>query len=246
MDLNFRVHKVAKLVRAGGRHVAAFHGERDPLIRQIRAQRLTFLEANALRDLQELAVCVERAQMTGSIIEAGCALGGSAILLARSKAISRPLYVYDVFGMIPAPSDADGDDVQDRYADIVGGKARGIGPSDLYYGYESDLIRKVSSNFRRFAVDIENHNVILVKGRFQETLFPEGPVCLVHIDADWYESVKVCLERIWPALVPGGVIVIDDYDSWSGCHRAVDEFLSTATDCEMRRRSRLQLVKLKR
>jgi asparagine synthase (glutamine-hydrolysing) len=54
----------------------------------------------------------------------------------------------------------------------------------------------------------------------------ERPVAFVHIDGDWYESVMTCLTRLAPRLVPGGVLVIDDYDAWSGCRSAVDEYFA--------------------
>jgi hypothetical protein len=51
-------------------------------------------------------------------------------------------------------------------------------------------------------------------------------MALAHIDVDWYEPVHVSLERIEPRLSPGGALVIDDYEDWSGCRRAVDEYFS--------------------
>lgn len=83
----------------------------------------------------------------------------------------------------------------------------------------------------------------LIEGLFEDTIRPSTPVALAHIDGDWYESVKVCLERIWPALPPGGVMVVDDYDAWSGCRTAVDEFLSGRPDCRVERWSRLHLIR---
>jgi len=53
------------------------------------------------------------------------------------------------------------------------------------------------------------------------------PLSLAHIDVDWYEPVKTAIDRIEPNLVPGGSIVIDDYNDWSGCRRAVDDYMST-------------------
>jgi len=44
------------------------------------------------------------------------------------------------------------------------------------------------------------------------------------LDTDWYASTKMELEVLWPKLVPGGVLIIDDYGHWSGCRKAVDEF----------------------
>ena len=212
------------------------------LIDQVQAEKLTYLECEALWDLRQRAQSAEARGIPGAIVEAGCALGGSAIVLARSKAQDREMYVYDVFGMIPPPDDRDGDDVKQRYATIVAGASEGIG-GQKYYGYESDLLAKVEANFDRFAVSPATHNIHLVKGLFHETLYPDWSVALAHIDGDWYESVKVCLDRLWPIMSKGGVIVVDDYDAWTGCRRAVYEFISTATDCTVERRTRLQLIK---
>jgi len=44
-------------------------------------------------------------------------------------------------------------------------------------------------------------------------------------DVDWYDPVKTCLDRIWPHLIVGGVIILDDYQDWGGCRKATDEFL---------------------
>jgi O-methyltransferase len=64
----------------------------------------------------------------------------------------------------------------------------------------------------------------LIRGLVQDTLHINEPVCLAHIDVDWYEPVLICLERIEPHLSVGGTLVIDDYLAWSGCQRAVDEY----------------------
>ncbi|MGH3995778.1 MAG: TylF/MycF/NovP-related O-methyltransferase, partial [Pseudonocardiaceae bacterium] len=70
------------------------------------------------------------------------------------------------------------------------------------------------------------------------------PVALAHVDADWYESVKTCLERIVPRLVEGGAIVLDDYDSWSGAKTATDEYLAAHPGLlRLERRSRVHLVR---
>src|SRR5918994_2174184 len=148
---------------------------------------------------------------------------------ARAKGRERPLLVHDVFGMIPPPTEADGEDVQARYETIASGRSPGLG-EDTYYGYEPDLISKVRQNFERFGLSPEDNAVSLVRGLFQDTIVGDEPVALAHIDGDWYESVRTCLERIGPRLVPGGVMVIDDYFKWSGCRSAVDEFLAEHPD----------------
>jgi asparagine synthase (glutamine-hydrolysing) len=156
-------------------------------------------------------------------IEAGCALGGSTILISKLKNRSRPFKVYDVFGMIPPPTDEDGDDVQNRYKTISSGESGGIG-GDKYYGYEDYLYQKVQDNLKEFGVDVERQNISLIKGLLQETLEVDQPVAFAHIDVDWYDPVRTCLERIVPNLVSGGCIILDDYLDWSGCRKATDEY----------------------
>ena len=51
------------------------------------------------------------------------------------------------------------------------------------------------------------------------------PVAFAHVDVDWYEPVMTCLSRVFPSLVIGGSIILDDYHDWGGCRKATDEFL---------------------
>lgn len=193
------------------------------LMSEIRNRKLTYLSDARLQALSELCLANERSNVPGIIIEAGCALGGSSILLCASKARERLLFIYDVFETIPPPSDKDGKDVHERYAVIKSGKSKGI-DGDRYYGYTPNLLCRVKDNFSELGYPIDANHVALVKGMLQDTLIGNQPVSLAHIDVDWYEPVKVCLERIYPHLSARGAMAIDDYQDWSGCRAAVDEY----------------------
>ena len=52
-------------------------------------------------------------------------------------------------------------------------------------------------------------------------------IAVLHLDGDWYDSVKVCLEHFYDRVSPGGIIQIDDYGHWQGARKAVDEFMAT-------------------
>jgi len=214
-----------------------------PTINAVMADALTYLEEAALEDLHGQVRRIEEQAVPGLLIEAGCALGGSAIVLAAAKSPLRQLNVYDVFGVIPAPSERDGQDVLDRYQVIMSGQSEGIA-GQKYYGYEENLFDKVTQSFAHHGLPIAANNVHLIKGLFQDTLQIQEPVALAHVDGDWYESVTVCLQRIAPHLSPGGVLVIDDYGAWSGCRQAVDEyFRDKSGDFEFVQRSRLHIVR---
>ena len=212
-------------------------------VREVRKRRLTYLGYDALSDLERAVRRLEAAGVPGIIVEAGCALGGSTVVLGLAKRPDRPLRAYDVFGLIPPPSDADGDDIQARYQTVVRGESRGIG-GDKYYGYEDNLRDKVANTLRSFGLDLEARRIELIEGLFQDTLRLEESVALAHIDADWYESVRTCVERIEPLLSRGGILVIDDYDHWSGCRKAVDEYFADKRDrYDFVRRGRLHIVR---
>ena len=87
-------------------------------------------------------------------------------------------------------------------------------------------------------------NITFIKGLFEDTLICKQPVALAHIDCDWYDSVMVCLERIVPMMVKGGILVIDDYNHWSGCRKAVDTYFADKRELfSFEKKSRLHIIK---
>ena len=196
------------------------------LIKEIRAANLSYCGPPKLENIAEAVMTVRRDRVPGGYLEAGVALGGSAILLGRIKPRDAMLALYDVFEMIPPPNENDGDDAHLRYEEIRSGTSAGLG-GNVYYGYIDDLIKVVQGNLGRFQLDPSENHIKFFKGLFQDTLYPQMPIALAHIDCDWYDSVKTCIERIVPKLSPGGIIIFDDYSSYSGCRRAVDEWLES-------------------
>jgi Macrocin-O-methyltransferase (TylF) len=51
-------------------------------------------------------------------------------------------------------------------------------------------------------------------------------IAVLRLDGDWYDSTMLCLEHLFPLVVPGGLMLIDDYYTWDGCARAVHDYLS--------------------
>lgn len=70
-------------------------------------------------------------------------------------------------------------------------------------------------------ISITQNNYRLVKGWFQDTLPEfmsqiEGPAAFLHIDCDLYSSTKTIFEHFEPRIVPGTVIVFDEYFNYPG------------------------------
>jgi O-methyltransferase len=73
------------------------------------------------------------------------------------------------------------------------------------------------------------------KGWFDQT-FPKAnidTIALLHIDADFYDSVRLSLDTWYRKVSPGGYIQFDDYSIFVGCTRAVDEFLSAHPELKL-------------
>lgn len=213
------------------------------VITAVRRERLTYLEPGALADLHNSIMRLEAEDRTGIVVEAGCALGGSAIVMAAAKAPKRPFHVFDTFEQIPPPSEKDDFHAKQRYDTIVSGRATGI-RGGVYYGYVPDLLTRVRQSFENYGLPVEKNAISLVQGLFEHTMLHDDPVAFAHIDCDWYDSVMTCLASIVPRLVPGGELVIDDYDDWAGARQAVETYFSEKKEGFVwTRKSRLHITR---
>ncbi|MEM0939283.1 MAG: TylF/MycF/NovP-related O-methyltransferase [Bacteroidota bacterium] len=198
------------------------------LILSIIEQKLTYLSIGRLKKIARTCEDIKKKRISGIFIEAGCALGGSSILISKLKPQASALHVYDAFDMIPPPSESDGKEEHERYKKILKGDSDGI-RGDKYYGYEDNLLDKVVYHFEKNGVYLEKENVQLHKGLLQDTMCLNTPVIFAHIDVDWYDSVYASLKRIFPKLLPGGSIILDDYFDWDSCKKATDYFLKSVS-----------------
>jgi O-methyltransferase len=172
------------------------------------------LEVRRGRTLFALAHELDRLGVPGAIVDCGVWNGGSSLLMSRG-APSRSVWVFDSFEGMPAPTEADG-----------------AGASE-WIGVARGSVERVREAFDRYGTGAPLH---IVEGWFEETLARSapsiGPIALLHIDADWYESMRVALETLYPLVVAGGCIAIDDYGhaGFPGVKRAVDGFRGQAGD----------------
>ncbi len=67
-----------------------------------------------------------------------------------------------------------------------------------------------------------------IKGNVLQTVPCERPreIAILRLDTDWYESTLHELRHLYPRLSHRGILIIDDYGSWQGCQKAVDEFFA--------------------
>jgi O-methyltransferase len=159
----------------------------------------------------------------GDIVECGVWRGGNMMMVKASRVASpirRRLFLYDTFAGMTEPTDYD--------IDSLGRQSRPIHRKRKRDGHNSwayASLDEVMENFRRLG--LLDDDVIFTQGPVEETLRGDGlpdEIAILRLDTDWYESTKVELEVLYPRLVPGGVLIVDDYGSWLGAKKAVDEY----------------------
>jgi len=195
----------------------------QPLVRGLRkrAQRpstlaepyrsvFPFTQVHPVRqqNLIRLAEQIEVDKVPGAVVECGVLDGGTAALMAFGTAKSgRNIHLFDSWEGLPEASEKDGD-AKMWAGDVVGSQ------------------RRVVSIFS--ILKINSSRVTFHKGYFDQTFSKAkiDQIALLHIDADFYNSVRLVLETWEPCVSPGGYIQIDDYSAFIGCKRAVDEYLA--------------------
>lgn len=157
--------------------------------------------------------------LPGDVFEFGVYKGASLVRLASFRALleseySRTIYGFDAFGKFPEEGLSLKTDVQfiSRFEGNGG------------YGLS---IEETSEIFRRKGIG----NINLVEGNVFETVprfieqHPNVRIAMLHLDMDVKEPTEFCLSTLFDRIVPGGVIMIDDYAAVEGATSAVDEFV---------------------
>lgn len=161
----------------------------------------------------------------GDIVECGVWKGGSMLAAAETlinqRNSSRQLYLYDTFEGMPPPTVND-ISFDNRTADEM---LKVDTNKELNPVWAYSTLQSVKQTMALSGYPLSN--IRYVKGKIEETIPGTAPekIALLRLDTDWYESTKHELIHLFPRLVKGGVLIIDDYGYWKGARKAVDEYL---------------------
>jgi len=187
------------------------------------ARRYTMTNPTRCRILWDVSQRVLRQRVPGAFVECGVWKGGSSAVMGlaiRHAGQTRDLHLFDSFEGLPEPTERDGLEAK-QYS---GGRASGALKSVNQCQAGLEEVRAILLGGLNFDPARTHFHV----GWFQNTL-PDiapklGPLALLRLDGDWYESTRLCLEHLYPLLSSGGVVILDDYNGWAGCKQATDEF----------------------
>lgn len=163
---------------------------------------------------------IDEQNIPGDIVECGVYRGGQMMCAALTASTNRHFWLYDTFTGMSEP-----------------------GPHDVRKGSHATELTKwkkhtVNQNWCRADYEVVEENLSTVLPRDRFTMI-KGDVCktllvgpwpekiaFLRLDTDWYESTKAELDVLYPLVSPGGMIVFDDYHSWDGAKKAVDEYFT--------------------
>jgi hypothetical protein len=170
----------------------------------------------------------------GDMAECGVWKGGGAAMIAyQLKTLNefRALHLFDAFDDICQPdANIDGDRAISDAGGIQNAKGELKPISGVYDRFGGKGNDEAVFELITKGIGYPSNFVRMHKGWFQDTL-PQvsnsiNEIALLRLDGDWYASTKVCLDYLFEKVVKGGIIIIDDYDCYEGCKKAVDEYIT--------------------
>lgn len=170
--------------------------------------------------LNHLEIYKKIIDLPGDVLEFGVYKGTSLVRLLSFRDLlecesSRKVIGFDIFGKFPDQLSLESDKEFVQQFETAGGE--GINKNE----FENLLNIK---GFRNFS---------LIEGDILKTLpqylmeHPSLKIAMLHIDVDVYEPSKAILESLWSKIVPGGILMLDDYGVVEGETKAVDEFFAS-------------------
>ena len=156
--------------------------------------------------------------LRGEVIECGVFKGNSLMQFLKIRSIeenffSRKIFAFDTFNKFPRENFCVDAKQFNKFVSEAG---------DMSIS-KKDLMNKINNLSL-------NNNITLIEGNILQTLpkfVSENPhikVALLHVDVDLFEVTKTVLQNLFPLVVSGGIVILDDYGAFPGANKAIDDF----------------------
>jgi O-methyltransferase len=165
--------------------------------------------------VSNLALCDQFRQLEGDYVECGVWRGGMSAAISEVLRRKNTMHLFDSFEGLPPAKEIDGKEAIAWQKDINAP------------GYFDNCSADESFAIQAMAL-AGNKNYKIYKGWFNQTLpdFKNQAIAILRLDGDWYDSIIECLNNLFPQVINGGIVIIDDYYAWDGCAKAVHDYLS--------------------
>jgi O-methyltransferase len=164
---------------------------------------------------------------SGDFVECGVAKGGSMMAIAYTLLEmginDRDLFLYDTFEGMPEPDKVD----RGRFGEPAHRSWRKRRDAEGHSTWINHGIEEVRRNLS--LTGYPQSRMHFIRGKVEDTLpgaAPPRAIALLRLDTDWHASTRAELDHLYPKLVRGGVLIVDDYFRWQGARKATDEYIA--------------------
>tara|TARA_Y100000591_G_scaffold291370_1_gene277855 strand:+ start:90 stop:854 length:765 start_codon:yes stop_codon:yes gene_type:complete len=166
-------------------------------------------------------------ELEGDFVECGVWRGGNILLfklLNDFYNLDKTIYAYDTFDGMTIPEEIDKDHKGKFASKRMESQQKSEDIQNIHAFAKIDTVKNNISKYTNL------NKIRFVEGPVEETLMSEknlpSKISVLRLDTDWYKSTKIELNYLYPRLVKGGVLIIDDYGHFEGARKAVDEYFS--------------------
>ncbi len=199
-----------------------------------RVDPFTKTSPEAIAALCSATQYIVRADIPGDVVECGVWEGGSmmaiALTLERLGATGRTLWLYDTYAGMAPPGEHDVR-AWDGAAPAAHFEDDRLGPSAHKWAYSE--LEAVKKNMAQTGYPAER--LRFVPGLVEDTIPDQVPeaIALLRLDTDFHDSTRHELQHLYPRISPGGVLIVDDYGSWRGARKAVDDYIAAGHEMHL-------------
>jgi hypothetical protein len=200
-------------------------GNKDFMEIYKKCKAYTMVSAEKSYALYRSVKYVEENNIKGDFVECGVYKGGQSMLMAytllQEGQANRNIWLYDTYSGMSKPTDKDVSLSEDKQASKIWQKKKRESHNEWVYSSLSDVKRNMKQT------EYPKQNLDFVEGKVENTIPQSIPqkISILRLDTDFYESTRHELEHLYPRLVKGGVLIIDDYNSWKGARMATEEYI---------------------
>jgi len=194
-----------------------------PIYQKSKAYTLTDL--GAMYGFYSATKHIAEHNIAGDIVECGVWKGGSSMIsmltLQQLNDTSREFYLYDTYAGMAGATSHDVS-VHGKVATEQTARFQKNDINEWCYSPLDEVKANIKSTF------YPDDKIQYVKGLVEDTIPDVMPdtIAILRLDTDFYQSTYHELNHLYPNLVVGGVLIIDDYGHWLGARKAVDEYFA--------------------
>lgn len=214
--------RVRNVARRFARDTEDFDSGFHPHAAKVRGYTMTSVHRQ--HALYEAVKYVVANKIAGSFVECGVYRGGSSLLAALTFSElgdRRDLWLYDTFAGMTPPTEFDSKRNLSAERTVEHFEKSNSGDFNEWCFASLDDVKACLA-----LANYPAEKVHYVVGDVSKTLVDTKPgqIAILRLDTDFYDSTKAELEQLYDLLSPGGILIIDDYGSWDGARKAVDEY----------------------